>query len=98
MSQALKATCDSVMFFLCPVLPLWFSPEARLGISDVLVLSGISGLSLDSAFSCLFGLFFGGWVSFFYLVTCLVFLLMAHSGDFSPIKNSSVFFLLREVF
>ena len=63
------------------------SPEGRPGMSDVSLLSGISGLSFDSPF--LSPLLFFSALSF--CSFCLViFLLMVHSPDFFP-ENSNIF-------
>ena len=64
-------------------------------MSDVLLLSGISGLSFDSPFlSPLLLLFFS--FSFcpvlLLFLSCHCFLLMVHSPDFFP-ENSQIFFI-----
>ena len=60
------------------------APEGKLEMSDVILLSGISGLSFDSPVS---SLVFSVWSSCSF---CLViFLLMVHSPDFFP-ENSNI--------
>ena len=72
-------------FFL--LLDRVFCPEGRPGMSEVFLLSGISGLSFDSPFLSPL-LFFSVWSSCSF---CLViFLLMVHSPDFSR-KLANIF-------
>ena len=71
----------------CVLLDRVFCPEGRPGMSEVILLSGISGLSFDSPFLSPL-LFFSVWSSCsFFLV---IFLLMVHSPDFSR-KLANIF-------
>ena len=59
-------------------------------MSDVLLVSGISGLSFDSSFLSPL-LFFSFCLVLLLFLSCHCFLLMVHSPDFFPRKLSNIF-------
>ena len=96
--QNLGITCIAYSFLPLHEMPDIFRhfmkchPEGRRGMSDVFLLSGISGLSFDSPFLApLLFCFSSAWSSCSF---CLViFLLMVHSSSFFFLQKTQIFFV-----
>ena len=80
-----KLTWKSLVF-------LWLLPRREAGDSDVCLLSGISGLSLDSPFLSPLFFFFSALSSCSFCLVIFLLILIVHSLDFffSP-ENSNIF-------